>query len=817
MMRTTFLKKGVREIWAHKVQYFFLVLVLGLGIASYGSLYDMAESREASLDAIYEASLFMDVQVMIEYGQALNATTLDAIFDSDNLSGMISVKEYRLTFDVFINHTSVNEPKVTRGLMMGYDLFDEDGSRRELSVNRPLYYVDDPPNFAGPFSEECFIEHNFAKAYDIDSGDSIGIIRGSGEISLDVLEHANIPEYFWVVTEGNMMPSERSLGVVMVPIDTAMKVHSGMDEPMYNDIAILLKDPSQVEEFKELARSEFAKAGVIVKPIGKEENPARRFHYDDLENDKQNTATFPLIIFTISGFGLVMTLRRMIRTHRTQIGIFKSLGVPNRVILTYFLIIGLLIAILGVIAGLLLSIPLRMAFVSMITSLLGFAIVETSLAYHQYLIASAIGIVICLSSTIVPAWFALRIKPVDAIQSREGISRRSAGRIATRIGKRSKLPVPVKLTVRNFLRKPARTATTVIGVALSLALFLGFMIAMNSIVVMLDNETAHTRWDYEIALEGFVFANVTSKWELDHPEIESVNPGIMLPTRVLKADEELFCMVYALSDVEAAFDLEYNSGGLRPGEIVISRYMAEKFGWHTGGEAEIELPFLDPASGFSMRRMVMNVSGIHSNMIGFYIFTDITAVQDISNLHGLANIVYLKVDGGRPVPRLQNAMVTTPGVTSVLHVEDRDNILEQYFEIFVVTVYIMGLVSTILSMAIVYNLFMIDAHEKRREYATMKTLGTSLKRIGYLIFIESGLVLAIGIPLGALGGMGLAYYMFSVADEWEAMNMEVAFTWIGFLVGSLMMIGVTVLVSFLTIRYISKINIANVIRERSSG
>ena len=78
-VRKTFLKKGIREVWAHKFQYFFLVLVLGMGIASYGSLFDMSKARGATLEAIYEESNFMDAQVMIEYGQTINLSTLDTI------------------------------------------------------------------------------------------------------------------------------------------------------------------------------------------------------------------------------------------------------------------------------------------------------------------------------------------------------------------------------------------------------------------------------------------------------------------------------------------------------------------------------------------------------------------------------------------------------------------------------------------------------------------------------------------------------------------------------------------------------------------
>ena len=114
-----------------------------------------------------------------------------------------------------------------------------------------------------------------------------------------------------------------------------------------------------------------------------------------------------------------------------------------------------------------------------------------------------------------------------------------------------------------------------------------------------------------------------------------------------------------------------------------------------------------------------------------------------------------------------------------------------------------------------YNLFMISAQENKRNYATMKTLGTSLRRLGYLIFIEAAFITLFGVLLGIAGGYVLAFGMLATASEFEVWNFELVFSWFWFAVGTLLILIVIVLVSWLTIRYIKKINIADVIRERS--
>ena len=80
-----------------------------------------------------------------------------------------------------------------------------------------------------------------------------------------------------------------------------------------------------------------------------------------------------------------------------------------------------------------------------------------------------------------------------------------------------------------------------------------------------------------------------------------------------------------------------------------------------------------------------------------------------------------------------------------------------------------------------------------------------------------GWVLTLGILLGIVGAYGIAMFMLNQNSEWESFGMTTQFSWGGFVSGSLLIIFVVILVSFLTIRYIANINIADVIRERAAG
>jgi len=816
-MRTTLIKKGVREIWSHKLQYLLLILVLGMGIATYGSLHDMIKSREATLNTVYEKSNFMDIRLSIQYGETLNHSIVKEILNSEEVRDMVVDAEYRLILDVFINQSFQGSVKTTRGEVFGYEVFTSDNERRELEVNKPLFYSNNPPFFDGPAVNEGFIEYHYSKVYGLHPGDSISLIRGDREINLTILGRVNIPEYFFVIKGSSFLPSERSFGSVMVPIGTAMKFLGVEGEEQVNDIVLHLKDPKIYDEFESKVREEFQKRGIIVSASSKSNDLVRNYLYNDLKNDKQSMGVFPIVIFAVAGFGLIMTLRRMIRTHRTQIGIFKSLGIPNRTILVYFLIIGLIILILGTFTGIILSIPLRMIFIGAVKTIYGFAIIKSSLAWDQYLVAIWVGIFISLSCTILPAYFALRIKPVDAIQSREGISKRSTGRLATSIVNRASIPVPIRLSIRNFFRKPAKTISNISGVALSMTLFLGFMIFLHSVVSAIENDAMNNLWDYEVTMNGFSEPSAFSNLGKEFSEVRDVNTGILLSTRIKKDGYSEGIQLYGLSDTGKDFNLKFGSGSLESGKLVISSYISEKFGIGEGDIVTLELPFLNEYGGFNLNDVDIVVSGVQTNLFGTYIFMKLYTIQNISNLDGVVNVIYIHTKNGEQVRGLENRLMTDSNISTITFIGDRANMLNQYFSLILEMAYIMGVISAILSMAILYNLFMIDANEKKREYATMKTLGTVMRKIANLIIIESVLVTTFGIAFGVIGGLGLAYYMISSSEVYAILNVVVVFTWFGFTVGAAIIIAVTTIVSLLTLHYISRINIANEIRERSSG
>ena len=104
-MRTTLFKKGRRELWAHKTQYAFLILILSMGIAVFNSMYDFMDSRTATTYAAFDESQFFDLEVSLEFGQTMDANLAETLIQNSVIGDDVIGLETRLLVDIYINHT----------------------------------------------------------------------------------------------------------------------------------------------------------------------------------------------------------------------------------------------------------------------------------------------------------------------------------------------------------------------------------------------------------------------------------------------------------------------------------------------------------------------------------------------------------------------------------------------------------------------------------------------------------------------------------------------------------------------------------------
>jgi putative ABC transport system permease protein len=447
--------------------------------------------------------------------------------------------------------------------------------------------------------------------------------------------------------------------------------------------------------------------------------------------------------------------------------------------------------------------------------MLVFAVRDYATYPENYLFSAFIALFLCIACTLLPAVSAVRSKPIDVIQKREGLGKLKSKHQTINSNHINGVPTPFKMVGRDISRKPVRTLTTIFGVALSLALFLSVVIIFDSFYVFLDETKEVNSWDYEIGVSGFSSDSLGKQWIDDNFYIEVVNPGLRLPINLSKNGEYIDALVYGLSDIDLSLNIgvEYPNGD----GLYVSQYVADELDISKGDFIEVEVLRLKDGFDFSMLSTELEVLGIHNNPLGAFVYADISVLYRLTRLDGLANFFLIHTNGRELASASLNRIVQTENVVAVTFVGEQETYIDQMFDLIIGFIFMMILISVVLATAIVYNLFKIGAIEKSRDYATMKTLGTSVKRISYLIFIEGLITLIGGLSLGSIGGYYMSYFMLFGNELLEGISMDLVFSWTGFVMGAAVLSGVVIMVSLLTIRFINRINIADVIRDRSTG
>lgn len=816
-MRKTLLLKGIRELKTHKIKYILFIIILAMGVSMFNTMFAFMETRELTVDNLYEKSQFMDYHVSFQYGTVLNRTAAENILSDSAVRDVLNDVEYRLIGDVFINHTVDGEQKLTRGQLIGYEYFQKTGQQRDITVNKPLFFDDNPSTFIQPNELSCFLEVGFADAYNFSSEDTLSCIQLGETYDLTIKEIINVPDYFVVRSNDMLFPDPTGLGVFIVPMNTAQRIILGnTNEEIYvNDIIFTIDKTFQTENIETIIIDTFQEQQIPITIVEKEDNPARYQLIEDIEGDKQLMGLFPLIIFSVSGIGLFISLRRMVQSHRPQIGVFKALGVPNRMIYVYFLIIGLIVATAGIILGYFLTFPLNQVFHGLLNQMMIFAEYRYAKAGSYVFISSVITIMLCVLCTLLPSYSAVKAKPIDVIAKQEGVGKTKKQKSKNKILFTKKLPIPFKLVVRDVQRKPFRSFTTIFGVALALAFFLSVVILADSMLIFLDESKQANDWDYEVSMTGFTSIQTREPWLENKDYINSIEYGLRLPVNISHHDAEEEVFLIAVSNLKDTFNVGLDF--VEHHGIYLSTYVYENLSLQNGEWVDITIPKITESQEFETKTLTIENLGMHSNPMGFYIYADIDYMYEITNMNGLANVFYIDTSTGRIPMDVQNTIATTPGVSSVTYILDQEKFIDDMFDLILAMIFMMVMISAILMIAIIYNISMINASEKSRDYATMKTLGTSLRRISYLILIEGSINIIGGIAGGSILGYIMAFGMLKSTDLLEGFTFDVIFSFQWFLVGALMVSFVVLIVAWLTLRYIKKIIIADVIRERTTG
>jgi putative ABC transport system permease protein len=681
-------KWSVRDLRQRWMQVVGVSIIIALGVAVFSGLGSAAPWRTKSLDESYAMLNMHDVKLAFTPGSFLDAERLSQAIRSIPHADWVEEVDLRLNVSTSVNASTPDQSVLVSGQLIGVSAQPNGGpvvNRLHVTLGRALEASD-----AG--EPVCVVEHNFATHYDLKPGDRS--IQVSGGPTLEPVGNAISPEHFMVIEEESgalgIMAQER-LAVLFVPLETAQEI-AGLPG-MVNEALITVPAGLGEEELDQLkAELEDAMAQAFPQ-VGlrlekRSENRVYRILYDDIPGDQEMFDTFAFILLLGAAFGAFILIGRIVDAQRREIGINMALGVPRVRIACRYLLVSAQIALLGMALGMVLGLLINEPMGELISQMIPTPYFESPLQPEVFLRGALIGLVVPFLAVLYPIWRAVRVPPVDAIQTGYLVSK--GGGLAPLLARSPLGRVSgssfTQLPLRNLSRGLQRTLMTVLGLSMAIIVLITIVGMIDSIHETLDSGRQETQknapdrtlvlFDDFYPLSGDLVSDIAA-----NSRIAQVVPGIALPGRVTGG--ETIDVLIQLLDLDNDLwtpTIVRGKGGSRgdgPG-ILLTEKAARDLGVDVGDSVTLRHLYRESQYAWRFTKTPVQVVGIHPGILRTAVYMDIRDAS-IMNLDGVTNGLHINPATGveettlrqelsrfEEVASVRRALATTEAVRDIL-------------------------------------------------------------------------------------------------------------------------------------------------------
>jgi putative ABC transport system permease protein len=781
-------RKLWRDFSAMRGQALAIALVIAGGVAVQLVMGSMLASLDETRAAFYERTRFADIWAPAV--RAPNALTEDI----RAISG-VAAAETRVTAPVLFDMPGMAEPatgtihSLPSGRMPGVnDIFLSAGARPAL--DRP---------------RDVVVLKTFAEAHGLGVGDSIrATIRGRQE-RLIISGLALSPEYVYAIAPGQLVPEARLFGVLWM--DRKALENAADQDGAFNEAVVRLSlgaDPAPVR----------AALDRILEPYGGSGAYTRRDQVSDsfLSSEINQLQTMgdvlPPVFLAVAAFLVNIVISRLVAVDRSQIGLMKAFGYSSgEVALHYLKLVGL-IAALGLAIGFALGTWLGRQMAEIYTEFYEFPFLIFASTPDLW----ARGALVTLAAVgFGAAWSVSRAaKLAPAVAMRAPPPPDYSRGFGAAVSRFRVLDQQTRMIVRHLLRWPIRAGLTVLGIAASATTLVASLYFNDAMDVMISSYFDVSN-RHDMAVHFVEARSMTAFYRLAGREgvIESEpfrqanarltfeNREVIMPLTGVPQDPRLARMIDADGDTIAP----------PPGGLVLSQDIADRLGAAPGDVVyaqvtEGERPLL--ALPIASTPRVLIGSGAQMRL------EDLNAALAESRVVSGA---YLRVDP-RAVERIFLELKQAPLVGAVqLHKLAKHNFQELIQRSMGSTIFVYSVFAGMIALGVVFNAIRVSLAERERELASLRVLGFSASDVSYLLLGEAAILMMIAVPLGLVGGTGMAWFM-GRAMESDFFRLPFVITPFTYGYTALLLFGIAAASALIVRRRLDRLDLVSALKNR---
>ncbi len=796
-----------RDLRARWLQVAAIALVIAIGSGTYSGLTSVSAWRYASYDASYAALAMYDLRIDLADGSSVPADRLVRVVARATGDDLDAV-EARLEVPVQVDASTTDETILVPGMLVGVDV--SGGGPQVGGLHAMAGRVLRPADARA--GDVVVLDEHFAARHDLPA---VGTVRISGGRELRTVGRAVTPERFFVIDERGGLFADYA--VLYAPLATAQRL---ADQPgAANQAALTLADGADEAAVATRITAALAEAfpDVGVTVTRRQDDRVLRLLYDDIEGDQRFYDVFALLILAGAAFAAFNLMVRIVEAQRREIGIGMALGVPRVRLGLRPLLVGLQVALLGVIFGVVVGVLIDALMADLLAGFFPLPAWRFDFQTAVFARGAVLGLALPVVATVLPVARAVRVDPVDAIQTAH---RAVSGGLAPLVA-RLRLPgsTIALLPVRNVVRGPRRTVLTALGIGAAIAVLVGVIGMVDSFVRTIDvGEAEFVGDDTDQLTVGVDFAPVygsaveaVTRSRL----VQAAEPGLALGG-VLDPDGEAIDVLLSVRDLQAdlwrptavAGDLDTPGPG-----IVLARKAAADLGVGVGDEVVVRHPRREGLTGYRLVDTTLPVIALHPNPYRFLAFVDLDHA-DLFALEGITNTIRVDPAPGVGQEEVQRGLFGEPGVVAVEPVTAAADSIRERIEEFVGVFDVIEGAVLLLALLIAFNSTAINMDERARENATMFAYGLPAGRVVLVSVVESVIIGALGTVVGIAVGRLLLEWLLRVLlpATFPDIGMEVALSPTTVLTAVAVGVVAVALAPLLTLRRLRRMDIPSTLR-----
>ena len=721
--------RDLRRLWA---QVLAIALVLAAGVATLilgnGAYSSLHETRARYYEENRFADAFADVT---RAPRALLA-------EIEEIEGVLDA-EARIVKLGLLDIEGMKEP----GSALFVSLPGNGAGLNQLYLR--LGRLPDPHS-----ANEVVVADGFAKAHGLDPGDTLPVLMNGQRRELQITGVALSPEFIYALGPGQMMPDPRRFGIVWAP---RASLEASYDlEGAFSNIVLKLAPGANPERVIEtLDRLTAPYGGVGASP--RKDQISHAFLDAELKQLSAMVKVLPPIFLLVAAMLVNMTLSRLITLEREQIGLLKAIGYPSRAVAQHYVEFVFLIAVVGILIGIVVGIWLGTGLAEMYARFFSFPYLVFIRDPQVFGLAAIITLASAVGGAVNAVLTVVRMPPAVAMAPPAPASYRQ------RMGWVRRL-VPLRQTgvmvARHLFRWPFRTASSVLGVAMAVAILVASLWSFGSINYMIDITFFRSeRHDAQV-----VFGTPEP-----HRAVFAVRqmPGVMIaePFRSVSArishrnlSKKLAVVGHpAGAQLSQVLDAKLNPMAQPDSGLILSEALADALGVRPGDLVTVEV--LEGARP----TLILPVSAISLGYVGLGATMEIEMLNRLVGEGALVSGLNLMIDesqdaafyaAAKAAPKTE--MIT---VTALMLNRFKETLAENITVM--ITVYVT--LATIIAVGVVYNFSRIALSEQGRELASLRVLGFTNREVSGVLFGELAAVVLLAQPLGWLIGYGISMIM----------------------------------------------------------